>query len=253
MKKALVALGLLLLPSLALGAGFAKGSLFLSKASVTEGETVLIHAIISNDTATPFEGKLVFLDNKESIGSVPVSLDGQEAQAVSVSWKPSAGSHPVVAELQKDGEAVEKLSATFSVAKKPEPKPIAPGQTAAAVESSAGIQDTIENVSPAVAGVTAPFFRLVDGGRSKAAEILDTQIETTKERLGPSAGTVLGAEETKNAASNPMGAFWYVLQTLYLYILTIVRFLVGNAGVFYPVLAVAFLYFMWRLVKRFRR
>jgi hypothetical protein len=44
-----------------------------------------------------------------------------------------------------------------------------------------------------------------------------------------------------------------IFATASLYILSILLYVVSNAGIFYPVLAVLFLYFLWRLFKRFRR
>ena len=64
---------------------------------------------------------------------------------------------------------------------------------------------------------------------------------------------MLSAQAVQNSVSNPAGSFWYVLQTLYFYLLTVLRFIVGSAGVFYPVVAILFLYFLWRMFRRFRR
>lgn len=252
-------LALFFVPTLAFGAGFAKQSLFLSKPSVTEGDTVLIHAVVDNNTQTKFSGTLFLTEGGASIGSVPVSLGAEESAVASVSWKPMAGSHSVTAELKTTTETVEKQSATFVVAEKPKPvtatSTSAP-QSAAAVESSAAIQQQIHNLSPQAGSAVAPIFVLIDGGRSAAADVLDNQIARTKTTLGAGAGTpgqVLGAEDVKNAGKNPMGAFWYILQTLYLYLLTIVRFVIGNVGIFYPLLAIIILFVLWRTFRRFRR
>ncbi len=244
------------MPSVAFGAGFAKQSLFLSRQSVTEGETVQLHAVLANEAAAAFTGQILFNDSGTKIGAVPVTLASGEGTVVSVSWKPLAGSHPITAELTDSGGAVvETLKETFTIAAKP--KPVSSGGSGAAViGSSQGIQSGIGNVSPEVAGVMAPVFTLVDGARSSIADVLDAQLTGTKAAIGPSAGNpgqVLSAEATKNAASNPMGALWFILQTLYFYLLTILRFIVGSAGVFYPLVAVAFLYFLWRMFRRFRR
>lgn len=155
---------------------------------------------------------------------------------------------------KKDGAT--PVTFTLYVTPKPKPAPVpapAAGQSAAAVESSQGIQSGIAQYSPQAAGVAQPLFTLIDSGRASAAGALDRQIESTKAALGPGAGNVLGAEETKNAGSDPLGALWFILRTLYLYLLTVLRFVVGSAAVFYPVLAVAFLYFIWKLFTRFRR
>jgi len=161
----------------------------------------------------------------------------------------------VLSATKKDGST--PVTFTLYLTPKPKPAPVATSSSAAAaVESSSGIQQGIAGVSPQTASTLVPFFTLVDGGRSKAADVLDSQIANTKKNLGPDAGApseVLSAQDVKQAGQNPMGAFWYILQTLYLYLLTLLRFIVGSAGVFYPALAVAFLYILWKLFRRFRR
>jgi len=156
----------------------------------------------------------------------------------------------VLSSTKKDGST----PVTFTLYVSPKPKPVATSsQSAAAVESSAKIQEGIAGFSPAAANVTAPFFTLVDGGRGALSDVIDTQIAATKKNIGPSAGEVLSAEEVKNASSNPMGTFWFILQTLYLYLLTLLNFIIGNAGVFYPALALLILYLLWRIIRRARR
>lgn len=251
MKYALAAL-CILLPFSAHAAGFAKNSLFLSKSSVTEGETVLIHAVVSNEASSPFSGSLIFSNDTGTIGSAPVSLGAGEAQTASVSWKPVSGTHAVTATLRSSaGELSETQKATFSVRAKP--TPVAETQSAAVVESSEAIQTQLESFSPAAANASAPVFTLVDGGRARVVDVLDTQIEQTKSKLDTqqSSGEVSGAQTEK--LPDTVGGLWFALYTLYLYLLTILRFLISNAGVFYPLLAVAFLYGLWRLYKSFRR
>ncbi len=264
MKKALFVCGLFLLPSLVFAAGFAKQSLFLSKSSVTEGDTVLIHASVQNDTAAKFSGTLVFKDTATTIGTVPVSLAGGEAGTLSVSWKPGAGSHAVVAQLQdKSGASVEEESGTFTIAAKPIPVEKAPAfkdtQAAATVDSSAGIQEGISRLSPAVAQGAQPIFAAIDSGRAAAAEILDQGINYEKKQIfANNKGQVLGDQSQKgsfdaNKTKSWTNTLWTIIDTIVLYILTIFRYLVGSAGVFYPALAILFLWFLWRLYKRMRR
>ncbi len=260
MQKNAVAVGilaLLLLPTFASAAGFAKQSLFLSKSVVTEGDTVLIHAVVNNEASTGFAGTMTFSEGSATIGTVPVSLDAGEAAAVSVSWKPVNGARTVVAELKKGADIVEKQSATFAVAAKIAPVSNTNSlQSAAAVESSAKIQESIAGVSPTAADVTAPVFTLVDGGRAALSDVLDAQIANTKKNLGPAAGApseVLGAEVVRNASENPMGAFWLILQTLYLYFLTLLSFIISSAGIFYPVAALLIFFLLWRIIRHYCR
>jgi hypothetical protein len=261
MKKAFVALSFLLLPSLALAAGFAKDSLFLSKSPATEGEAVKIYAIVANPTNAAFKGSVVLSDGASKIASIDVVMEAGATQTTSASWKPLAGTHTIKAELTStDGTVVEQESQTVTIASKPKPAAVVATteQSAAVVGSSDDIQKSIANVSPQVAGATAPIFTVIDGARSGAADVLDTQIANTKESLAKTQkpGLVLGTS-TKAIADpiikNPWGSFWYFLYTVYLYILTALRWLVGNAGIFYPVFAILFLYILWRIFRRIRR
>ena len=159
----------------------------------------------------------------------------------------------VLSSTKKDGST----PVTFTLYVSPKPKPVATSsQSAAAVESSSKIQEGIAGLSPAAASATAPFFTMVDGGRAALSDVIDVQIANTKNNIGPTAGKpgeVLSAEAVKNAPQNPMGTLWFILQTLYLYLLTLLSFIIGSAGVFYPVAAFIILYILWRLIRRFSR
>jgi hypothetical protein len=253
MKYALLAaLMLATLPAPALAAGFAKQSLFLSKEPVTEGETVLIHAVVANENAQKFSGDVVFKDGDTTVGSVAVAIASGGANAVSVSWKPSAGSHAVTAELtDPKGAVVEQQTANFKIEAKPDP---ARDSTAAAVESSRKIQDKIESYSPAAASAVAPVFNTLDSLRSKASDALDSGIGWAKDTTGgKEVGEVLGSSTKDPSPRSLMDTLWFIFATLALYALTVLRFIVGSAGIFYPVFALLVFFVLWRTYKRFRR
>ena len=262
MRKALV-LGLFFLaPLIASAAGFATQSIFLSKSSVTEGDSVKIYAVLSNNASTAFAGNVVLSDGSTKIGTSPVAIAAGGSQIVSVAWQPTAGSHTITAELvSSSGTSVEKQSQEFTIAEKPKPV-VAPAfdafatSSSAAVESSQGIQDQIGSLSPTAANVSKPAFNFFDGLRSTAADFLDSQLTSTKTKLAatPKSGVVAGDSTTSDPKiQNPWSNIWTILYTLYIYVLTILRFLIGNAGVFYPLLAILFFYFLYRTYKRFRR
>ena len=247
-------------PSLALAAGFAPSALFLSPSSPTEGDTVVIHAVVQNDSAAKFPGQLAIMDGEEKVGSVAAALAPGEVRAMSLSWKPTAGSHTITAQLvDAAGAVAQSESETFSIKAKPVPVPKATeGRQAsssnqvAAIESSDGIQDKIGSVSPAAENATAPAFKLIDGGRNAIADVLDTQLAHVKPKVAaPLPGVVAGAETIK--APDQEGWFWGMIYTVYYYILTVLRFLVGSAGIFYPLLAVVFFFILWKTFRRFRR
>jgi hypothetical protein len=259
MKYALLT-GLLLvsLPSFASAATFAKQSLFLSKTPVTEGETVLIHAVVANESNVKFDGQVVFsikdptggwTDNQK-IASVAVSIAPGGANAVSVSWKPAAGSPIVLAELTApDGTIVESESSVFTIDKKQQP-----GSTSStnSIDSSKDIQDKIAGFVPAAAPVSQPIFATLDSARAAAAGGLDNAIAWTKQLTkAKNPGEILGTTTSNTVKAG--NTIWTVLATILLYIFSVLRFAVGNAGIFYPAFALLFFYILWRIYKRMRR
>ena len=258
MKRfAIWGMALFLFPTLALGAGFAKSSLFLSKSSVTEGESVLIYAPIENSGTAAFSGSLVFSEEGSAIGSIAITLKAGEARVVSVSWTPEeSGSHKVSAELKKGEAVVEKQTATFSVEKKPAPTATEEDETnaqvAAPVQSSEVVKDWLGNISPVVEGTLAPVINFIDPVRQASSNFIDGQLTATKPKLP---GKILGIEtEGTSPKALSAGTFWEavlgVLWTIYYYILTILNFLFVNAAIFYPVLALLFLFALWKLYQR---
>ena len=259
MKKALLGLMLLLSPAAAYAAGFATQSIFLSQSPVTEGDTVRVHATVSNDATSTFSGTVVLQDGTETIGSVAVTLAAGTAQTVSTSWSPLAGSHTLTAQLETpSGTVIQQTSANFNVAAKPQPAAAASSAgspTSGSVQSSAQIQQTIGTYSPQAASLSAPVFNTIDDFRSNAAGLINTQLATTKSHLAstpqplPSIGSVTSSPSIPATASG----VWFILYTLYFYILTIASFLITNVAVFYPFIVIVFFYILWRIFRRVRR
>jgi len=203
--------------------------LFLAPSLVFGAAAITAPQVLELSTKTQVDGATVPLGVVVSTESTDVTLSSTNKD----------GSTPV----------------TFTLYLVPKPKPVV-ANAAAAVESSAKIQEGIAGFSPAAASATAPFFTMVDGGRTSLSDVIDVQIANTKNNIGPTAGKpgeVLSAEAVKNAPQNPMGTLWFILQTLYLYLLTLLSFIIGSAGVFYPVAALLILYLLWRLIRRAHR
>ena len=250
MRSVLIAFLLLLLPYSASAAGFAKESLFLSKTPVTEGDTVLIHAVVANETTVKFDGEVVFLDAEVKIGAVAVTIAPGGANAVSVSWKPTSGSHTVTAKLtDKAGAVAEQESATFKIAEKPKPASPSTPSSQSGVDSSDSIQNAIGNISPTAENLASPAFVALDSGRRSAAALLDKGIAWAKKQTAPK-GAVLGAQDEKKGIFET--ALFFVGMVV-LYALSLLKYVVGNAGIFYPVFVLIFFYILWRLYKRSRR
>jgi hypothetical protein len=251
MKRVLVAIALFALPTLVLAAGFAKQTIFLSTNTPVEGQTVLIHASVSNPTAIKFTGKLNVRDASVDIGSVPVTLEAGAADDAAVSWKPaSAGLHTIVATLMDaTGATVEEDTQVFSIAEKTSTD----GTPKSDVQPSTGIQQSLGNISPIAAQYSAPVFRMIDSGRTFAANELNKGIDWSKQQLGvASKGTTTPFTSTAEQTKKP-STFWVILATAVLYILSVLLYLVSHAGAFYPILAILFFWILWKCFRRFRR
>lgn len=262
MKNVVLAAAIFLLPSVVFGANFAKQSLFLSKSSVVDGETVRIYSVVQNDTAGSFVGKLVVRDESKVLGSPVVNLDAGAVQTVSILWTPSAGKHTIKAQLVgSSGEVAGEESETFSINPKPSLSTEKESQVTASVESSEAIQNSIGKYSPQTENIVHPAFVLIDGGRQAAAGVLDKAVDWSKSQIGTkniseaikSSTDGDNASDPAGATSGVLGTLWFVLATLALYAASILRWLVGSAGVFYPVFAILLLYVLWRIIKRIRR
>ena len=264
-----------LAPLSALAVGFApQQSLFLSKNSVTEGDTVVIHTTVNNDGSEAFVGSMKFKDEAGSIGDTAVSLRAGEAGTVSISWQPSAGTHQVTAELDsKTGTVVGTETESFTIDAKPQPIEPATKNTTASiansipltpVDSSKSIQQSIAGISPAAEKLSAPVFGVIDSGRNIAAGALDGGITWSKKQLvqtesagkKPTAKTALSTSTNAAAGidqASILKTLWTIVATVALFVLSAFRYLIGNAGMFYPFLLILFFFFLWRLFRGMRR
>jgi hypothetical protein len=228
---------------MALGATFANQSLFLSKTDNVEGETVLVYAVVSNDTAEGFSGSLTIEEGDRTVGSANVSLTAGEARAISISWTPSAGRHTLTATLLAgDGTKVSEESALFNVEKKPEPQQegAVAFDTASEVESSQEIQEKIAEYVPAVAGASTPLFSTVDSLRISGAQALESGAQWAR------------AQSKESDTPGLMGSVGRMLSTLLGYVFALFLYIVKNAALFYPIFAIAILYGFWKLYKNMR-
>jgi hypothetical protein len=161
----------------AFAAGFARQPMFLSHSDVVEGQTVSIYTVVVNTANGPFVGKLKVHEDSASIGTASVSLGAGEAQTVAVTWKPSAGTHTIVADLFDANSAlVESSQGQFAVAAKivvvsdtthnsssnASSTFSLLSSTTPAVEPSTPVVQAISNVSPGVASAVSPAFAVVD-------------------------------------------------------------------------------------------
>jgi hypothetical protein len=221
---------------------------------VTQGDTVRIWAVVTNSATTTFDGTLVFKEGVTDLGSIAVSLAAGGTQTVSTEWSPLAGSHTIVADLESDsGTVAQEETATFTVQAPPQPQDTSSSDGAAAVVgSSQPIQNSIGSVSPQAESAVAPAFTFIDGVRQTAANAVGSQLTSAQQKVAagqPTSTTNVGSVSVPDSASG----FFYILWMAYFYLLTILQFIIVNAAVFYPVVALLFLWILWRGFRFFRR
>ncbi len=237
---------LLITPLFAGAAGFAKESLFLSKTPVTEGETVFIHTVVRNDAAAAFSGEVIFKNGETRVGAVSVNLASGGADAVSVSWQPSVGTHTVTAELTAtDGIVSESESATFVVNAKPSATTAT--STSTSVESSEDLQNKLAGISPQAASAAKPVFATIDTLREKGVAALEAGEQWAKTKTS---GQVAGADTESSGIANTVMT---LVATFLAYVFVALKWLLSSAAIFYPVFVIVFFYLLWRLYKRMRR
>jgi len=184
--------------------------------------------------------------------SAKAQVDGQQ---VPLDVLVSAQSGNVILS-QTNTEGATPVTLTLYIAPKPQPSTQSPqlATTTQPVETSTGIERAIGGVSPGTEHVLQPVFSTLDSARSGAASTLDNQLASTRMRLAPNTpGQVLSAEAVKNPTKHPTNTIMYLLNTLYFYLLTLLRFLISSVAVFYPIFAAALLYVLWRGYRLVRR
>ncbi len=244
-------------PDLAHGAGFAKQSLFLSQSTVTEGQTVFIYAVVTDESPNNFSGTLNFKDETGLIGKATISLEAGKATTASVSWTPKAGTHTVTATLTSAGDTVESQEAVFVINPKPVPADSAatthtpdaidalsqPTASSTTIDSSEPVVASIGRVSTPLASRSQPVFSSIDSVRQQGVDRLYQGTQWSKGNIAKSATAPSGLSNT----------MWLILSTLVLYICTAFAYLLSNIGIFYPAILFIFFLILWKTYKLFRR
>lgn len=245
--------------------GFSGEPVWISNTPIVEGETVLIHAALTNGSNKTLTGNLVFRDGGIGIGSLPLSLKAEEARVMSVSWSPKAGAHEIAVELANPSDSTAKRTEVLKVtvaskdAAKSEAAVVAglPNlSTDASFTDSQSIQGLIAGVSTQIAEVTAPVFNTVDTWRKSGSNFLSAHSSDAKIKVAEITAkkAALAEKDTPEAKSESRTlTLWQILRTLLLYIYQAFNLLISKAGIFYPVFALAFFFFLWKMWQRMRR
>lgn len=246
--------------------GFSHEPIWLSSTPVVEGDTVLIHAALTNGGDGALTGTLIFRDEGKTLGSVPVNLKKDEARVVSISWAPKAGIHEIAVELTNPSQEAAKRTETLRVvvASKETSRPAEAAAAASlasvgmdtAYTDSTKIQGTILGISDTVGGLIGPVLDVVDDWRKDGNAYLTEKSAATKTEVEAlnEKKEALAEDSSDDAKKERRSAtMWQIGKTLLLYIYQGLNMLISKAGIFYPFAALAFFFFLFKLYQRLSR
>ena len=207
-------------------AGFAPGSLWLSKTEAKAGETLKIYTVVYDSSPSAIEGDVVFTVDAKDAGTQHFKLNAGETQIVSSDWKAVAGTHTFSASLKNvsgiAGVANTQTNSTnITVADAP-PSPIA--------QYTNVVTNIITSSSPAVQNIFQTVASTTEGLRQAGVEWLNKALFTDQslaadarkpdpEVLGTSTSNVISSSTAQKGGF--FGSVWrYILQVL-LFIFTI--------------------------------
>jgi hypothetical protein len=182
----------------ALPAGFAPGTLWLSKAALADGERANVSTALYDSGDASLSGDLIFTDNGTTFANVPFTLAAGESRIYSAAWTAKGGSHTLGAALAnvKSGSAsasVKDASAASISVSVAAPEPPSPALSAAT--STAG----------AVQKAASTAFDAAESVRTAGADAIRGQLaalSATSSASGMPEQKVLGTSTQKAAAAS---------------------------------------------------
>lgn len=207
-------------------AGFAPGSLWLSKTEAAAGETLKIFTVLYDSTDNAIEGDLVFIVDDDDLNTQHFKLDPGETQILSEPWVAIAGTHTFSAMIKNlsgisDNTSTVQSNTVKVVVLESAPSPI--------VQYTNVLNTLIASSSPAVQSAAQTVIDTTENWRQTGADWLSEALYSDQATTPASQARpeVLGTSTT-NLISTPdaqkssfLGSIWrYILMTL-LYIFTI--------------------------------
>ena len=241
-------------------AGFVSGGgIWYSKDQFSEGDKIKIYTAIFNPDTRQLSGTVDFFDNNTLLGQKNFIISGTSVKDTSVNWVVSVGDHTIYAKIENakflnsnGGYVDAKLpddqtkSDSRTIKKKIIPQMSGTSSTnIAAVTDVSNIEKTIQDKTPDFISkpinLTAAKIEEVREGAAtsidSAKSSVNTQIQDLKKEQS-------GAAKKPNVVFTPFKYIW-------LFLLTILSFILNTKIVFYIILAICIfllLRFIWRKI-----
>lgn len=248
----------LLFPSFAMAmaqAGFPTQPIWVSSASPTESEMVVVSAVVVNDTEATLRGTLVFLANDARIGAREFELPSGKSQIHSIEWKPKKGEYKIVARIEgTPSELSQKETPAITITVKEPPAP--PSEIQKAITQAVQTGSALASSSvPIILRTAQNLFAQTENLRNAGIERLENYLAANAVRTkSTSAGAIAGTsnedasdfdEDTKDGKS--------VISNIAQTAAAGALFAFKNIALFYPILALLILGTLYSLARRVRR
>lgn len=229
-------------------AGFATGSLWLSKTEVTAGETLKIYTVVYDSTVSPIEGDVVFNVDAKEIGTQHFKLAAGETQILSYGWTATPGTHTFGASLKN----VSGLSGTLENA---ETNSVSIKVAEAVPSPLAQYTNTVTNIiassTPVVTNIAQNFYGITESVREGAVEALKKQLAASG---GPKA-QVLGtstSQASQSTAPSPNAENASILGSLWRGLVSMLLFICNLRVLFYGLLLFV-IFALYKLLRTWMR
>lgn len=187
-------------------AGFPSQSIWVSSASASEGETLVVSSVVVNDTEAILRGTLVFIANDIRIGAREFELPSEKSQIHSIEWKPKKGEYKLSARIEGTSAALsQKETPAVSVVVKDPPAP--PSEVQKTITQVVQTGSSIASSSAPILMQTAQnIFEQTEKLRNAGIERLENYLAANAVRAP--AGTVSGTSthSIDSKRSRPAGS-----------------------------------------------
>jgi hypothetical protein len=142
-------------------AGFAPGSLWLSKTSAVEGESLTVYTVVHNSGSGTIAGDVRFLVDDAELAVQHFELEAGASEILAALWEAAPGAHTFSARLEDVSGAaaasVRTEASAITIAVAPAPPSAVEIATAKASGFLASTSPAVQNALQSVAGVAERF------------------------------------------------------------------------------------------------
>jgi hypothetical protein len=232
-------------------AGFAPTSVFASKTSITEGDTISLFTVLYNQSVDDISGDVVFTVDGQSAGTKHFSLQSGETQTPSVTWSAVRGSHQASAHIENivgsDGsisllnDKADTITITVAA-------PAPPSATAAAVQN---VTQALQSAAQSAAPAAQSAFNSLENIRQSAVTALADQLAAASPASSTARkGSVLGAETYRPDTASGTTTSGGTLNSIWRAVLQGLLFVCSIRALFYLVLLFV-VFLLYKLMRAF--